>query len=97
MLADGRLLSASQALSLRLIDATGYLEDAIAAAEELAGITDAMVVRYRQPATLMDLLSVESHSGDPARELAKFLSGMGPAYLADEMAIPAYRAGIGAR
>jgi len=44
-MADGRLFTASDALEKRLTDRTGYWEDALAEAEELAG-TSLRVVRY---------------------------------------------------
>jgi protease-4 len=47
--ADGRIYTASQALSLGLIDRIGYLEDAIAVAKEAAGTPDAKVVTYHRP------------------------------------------------
>ncbi len=49
LLADGRIYSGKQALENKLIDATGYFEDAITAAETLAKIKDARVVRYTAP------------------------------------------------
>jgi protease-4 len=96
-IADGRLLSASQAVALRLVDEIGYFEDAVAAAERLAGISNATVVRYRQPTSFIDLFSAEARGRSPALQLAEFLSGMGPAYLADTVAAPAYRMGSGTR
>jgi protease-4 len=53
---DGRVVPASRALSLRLIDRVGYLHEAIQEAEHLAGIEDAEVVIYHR-------------SGAPARSL----------------------------
>jgi protease-4 len=41
---DGRVFTASQALDRRLIDRVGYLEDALAAAKQLAGRPDAGAV-----------------------------------------------------
>ena len=46
-LSDGRIYTASQALDVGLIDAIGHLEDAAAAAERLAGISESRVVIYR--------------------------------------------------
>ncbi len=45
-LADGRVYTGSDAKKLGLVDEVGYLEDAIQAAVELAGIQDARVVAY---------------------------------------------------
>ncbi len=48
--ADGRIYTAKQALELRLIDKIGFLDDAIDAAIEAAGLTDekVQVVRYEE-------------------------------------------------
>ena len=46
-ISDGRILTADQALELHMIDGVGYLDDAIAAARELAGIGSADVILYR--------------------------------------------------
>ena len=56
-LADGRIVSGRQALELKLIDATGYLEDAIADARQIAKLPeDAPVIRYVVPFHLGKLL-----------------------------------------
>jgi protease-4 len=47
--ADGRVYLAPEAVSLGLVDRIGYLEDAIAQARELAGLTEARVVAYHRP------------------------------------------------
>lgn len=47
--ADGRVYTAQEALGLGLIDGIGYLEDAIAAAKQAAGLTEARVVSYHRP------------------------------------------------
>jgi len=48
--ADGRIVSGKRALELKLIDATGYLEDAIADARQIAKLPDdAPVIRYTAP------------------------------------------------
>ncbi|HWE40622.1 MAG TPA: S49 family peptidase [Isosphaeraceae bacterium] len=46
--ADGRVVAASKALALHLIDRIGYLDDAIALAEHLAGLDRAEVVLYHR-------------------------------------------------
>ncbi len=46
-LSDGRIYTARQALDVGLIDAIGHLEDAAAAAERRAGISESRVVIYR--------------------------------------------------
>lgn len=47
-IADGRLLTAAQALDLGLVDRIGYLEEAIATAQQRAGVAEARVVLYRR-------------------------------------------------
>ncbi|MBW7956404.1 MAG: signal peptide peptidase SppA [Deltaproteobacteria bacterium] len=48
-ISDGRILTASQALEHKLVDSIGYLDDAIEAAKEAAGIKEAKVVTYAAP------------------------------------------------
>ncbi|NDA26807.1 MAG: S49 family peptidase, partial [Verrucomicrobia bacterium] len=49
-LADGRIVSGQKALELKLVDATGYLDDAIADARQIAKLPEnAPVVRYVAP------------------------------------------------
>ncbi|MBN1974417.1 MAG: signal peptide peptidase SppA [Sedimentisphaerales bacterium] len=48
-LTDGRVFTAKQALDEKLIDKTGYLEDGIAWAKELANVDKAKVVIYHRP------------------------------------------------
>jgi protease-4 len=45
-LADGRVYTGVEAKELGLVDAVGHLDDAIAAAKDLAGIVDAAVIAY---------------------------------------------------
>jgi protease-4 len=84
-IADGRVLGASQALAAGLVDKIGYLEDAIESAESRAGLPGATIVRYDKMPTLVDVLYGRSGAPDPAAELARILSGMGPAYLAEDV------------
>ncbi len=46
-LADGRIYSAKQALKEKLIDKIGDFDDALATAKELAGVSEARVIIYR--------------------------------------------------
>ena len=48
-IADGRILTADQALQLGLIDRIGYLQETIEDAERRAGTTRARVITYRRP------------------------------------------------
>jgi protease-4 len=45
---DGRVFTAQQALERKLIDRIGYMDDAIAAAKETAGVQSARVVLYHR-------------------------------------------------
>lgn len=48
-LADGRIYSGEQAKALGLVDAVGYLDDAIELAKAQAKVAEARVVTYRRP------------------------------------------------
>jgi protease-4 len=47
-IADGRVVAAPQALGLHMIDALGYLDDALCEAERLAGVAGAEVVLFQR-------------------------------------------------
>ncbi len=55
-IADGRVMSGIDALNEKLVDATGYLEDAYDRARELGGSPDAEVFRYRRDGGVIGLL-----------------------------------------
>jgi protease-4 len=59
-LADGSVYTAPKALTVNLIDKVGYLDDAIATVRSMAGLSDAQVIEYRRPFSLMGLLNVKS-------------------------------------
>ncbi len=61
-LADGSIYGADEALAENLIDAIGYLDDAIDQVLSLAGIQQAQVVEYQKPFSFASLLSVQSRS-----------------------------------
>jgi len=61
-LADGSIYGAVEALDKRLIDQIGYIDDAIALAESLAGIENAHVIEYERPFSFTTLLSGRSKS-----------------------------------
>lgn len=50
-LADGRVFTARKALDARLVDAVGYLDDAVDAAKKAAGLDEARVITYHRPQT----------------------------------------------
>jgi protease-4 len=59
-LADGSIFGAQEALSEKLIDKIGYMDEAIELVKSLAGIEKAQVVEYRKPFSLASLLSYRS-------------------------------------
>ena len=54
--ADGRILTAQQALDAKLIDAIGYQEDALDEIRKLAGAEDVRIYRYVEKESFGDLL-----------------------------------------
>lgn len=57
-LADGRIYTAQQALEGGLVDQLGYLSDAIETTKEMAGLDEALVVKYKRKWGLGDLFSI---------------------------------------
>ncbi len=55
-LADGRIYTGEQAMELGLVDEMGGMDQAIEGAKELAGLEDALVVRYQPSDSLSALL-----------------------------------------
>jgi protease-4 len=55
-IADGRIISGKDAVEFKLINATGYIEDAYAKARELAGSPGAAIVEYETKFKLGSLL-----------------------------------------
>lgn len=68
--ADGRIMSASQAEKIGLIDKIGYFEDAKAEAERLAGISNLAVVEYGRDMSLGALLGFNAKDAQPKLEQA---------------------------
>ncbi len=68
-IADGRLYTGNQALELGLIDALGNLDAALIGARELAGLENALVVRYVQAGSLRSLLLARLTSPQPEADL----------------------------
>jgi protease-4 len=62
-LADGSIYWAKEALEKELIDEVGYIEEAIAAAESLAGIKDSHVVEYTRPFSFASFLTSQTKTG----------------------------------
>lgn len=57
-IADGRVLTGEDALTNKLVDQLGYIEDAYALAKKLGNAPDASVVKYKHDASLADLLGI---------------------------------------
>jgi protease-4 len=70
-LADGRVLSGRQAVSLGLVDAEGNLDDAIQVAAKMAGIEgEPRIVRYKRAGSYLSLLNQLLTDRAPSAELA---------------------------
>jgi protease-4 len=84
-LADGRIYTASQALDHRLVDAIGYLPDALAAARKTIGVDDARVIVYKRPREYRATYYAQSRNEAPGLDatLERFatLTGAGPRFL----------------
>jgi protease-4 len=64
--ANGKIYSAKQALALKLVDRIGYLEDAIADAAQLAGLTKPSAVRVERQRSVFEQLL-----GGPSAQASK--------------------------
>jgi protease-4 len=60
--ADGRVLSGKQALNLGLVDQLGDFDDAVDRAQDIAGISSANLVEYRERYDLSNFLSMFGQS-----------------------------------
>src|SRR5215470_16382409 len=80
--ADGRIYSGQQARALKMVDDLGGLEEAIAAAGKLAGVTGKPKVIYpRRPFSLRDLVSTQFGLGGATNLLPALPSLKTPLYL----------------
>lgn len=68
-IADGRIISGADAVGLKLVDRTGYLEDAWQEARDLCGLKDAAVVKYTRPAPLISLPSLLAKASGETQRL----------------------------
>jgi protease-4 len=84
-LADGRIYTAPQALDKRLVDAIGYMPDALAAARAAIGVKEAKIIVYKRPreyqATYYAQTRTETHALDATVERLSALAGAGPRFL----------------
>jgi protease-4 len=81
-LADGRIYTADQALSARLIDKTGYLDDVIGEMKSHLGATRAKIVTYYRPGSYKGSIYTESTSDESS--LFNIVSILGGADLLPE-------------
>ncbi|HEV8583422.1 MAG TPA: signal peptide peptidase SppA [Methylomirabilota bacterium] len=84
-LADGRIYTAPQALDKRLVDALGYMPDALAAARSAIGVENAKIIVYKRPreyqATYYAQTRTEAQALDGTLERFATLAGPGPRFL----------------
>jgi protease IV len=64
--ADGRIMSGTDAFAAKLVNQLGYVEDAFAKAGELGGAPGARIVRYKRPLTLGNLLRMFGDTKAPS-------------------------------
>ena len=81
-LADGRIYTAEQALSARLIDKTGYLDDVIADLKKRLGVEQAKIVTYYRPGSYKG--SIYSESSPETSSVNNIFSLVGGADLIPE-------------
>ena len=72
-LADGRIYTSEQALSAKLIDRVGYLDDVITRMKENLGIKEAKIITYYRPGQYKG--TIYTNSPVPSSRLAGFLAG----------------------
>ena len=75
-LADGRIYTARQALDTGLIDAIGYLPDAIESARQMAGLKRAKVIMYHRPGDFKGSIFAGSPSPLGPGKAASILQGL---------------------
>jgi protease-4 len=85
-ISDGRVFTGQQALRLGLVDEVGYLDDGIAAARKLAGLTQARVVMYARPQAYRSNIYSLASRGSALESLARLdvmnlLHGSSPQFL----------------
>ncbi len=73
-IADGRIMTAGQALSAGLIDEIGYYDNALKKVEEHVGTSDFTIVNYTQNVHLFDIITSPSFIGSCAAETFRQIS-----------------------
>ena len=84
-LADGRIYTGEQAKALGLVDRIGYLDEAVEAARQAAGLTEARVVMYHRPkeyrANFYSTTPATGGADAALGQLAAALAGSGPRFM----------------
>jgi protease-4 len=84
-LADGRIYTGEQAKALGLVDRIGYLDEAVEAARQAAGLKDARVVMYHRPkeyrANFYSTTPAGGGTDAALGQLAAALAGSGPRFM----------------
>ncbi|MHC4871580.1 MAG: signal peptide peptidase SppA [Planctomycetota bacterium] len=70
-LATGKLFTAEESVALKLADEIGYFDTALAKAEELTGLKNPAVIRYKDKYPWMKFLDMETKSLIDEEELAR--------------------------
>lgn len=73
-IANGKIYSADQALTLGLVDSIGYLDSATASAAKRAGITNPCIVRIDRVPTFFETLGAQSRAAPLGRVSTKDMS-----------------------
>lgn len=83
IISDGRIVTAQQALELKMVDRVGYLEDALAEARRLAGIKEATIILYQaRPGYNANIYAQRADRADLlAQAAAQLLRWRDPAFL----------------
>ena len=87
-LADGRIYSGDQAMANGMVDGIGYLDDAIEAAKQAAGVSEAKVVMYRRGGEYKNNIysravagGMASAGGFPSLDLLSMVRGGTPQFM----------------
>lgn len=75
--ADGRVVTAREALAAKLVDSIGYIEEARALARELGKAPEASVVKYKHEHSIFDAFTLATSSVSSAKQPAKFELSLG--------------------
>jgi len=80
-IADGRPVTAAEALELHLVDRVGYLDEAIGLARELAGVRHADVIMYKPRGTVNANIYTAQAPGLVERAVDALAERRGPVFL----------------